>query len=241
MGLRVNKVLGWGLTNIKTNQDKEIVDSRINKDGYLFRDGEYDEKTWTFKGFKKFWQDNFIDGLELSLFKEFLEYEEINFTKSVFYNSEFGLPEVLLITISQKYRDSDKWHRWDEIIDFQEETFNHNQNSRYQIYPFGIFPWEGSFCDSEGQRWVDQNGKPFSSIAREFVKTKINKNLDMSQVEAAQTYWAKMLGFDSIEEADRNIVPILPEEIIMKCKYLQLFNNNKTIYQLRPMLYVFWR
>ncbi len=241
MGIRVHKALGWGLVDLQT-KNNEIIDSRINKKGFLFSDhSEKLDAPCTIGDFKKYWKNNLNEDDEYDIFKLMTTQENSEYLDNyIIYNSEFGLPEVLLINpISQvkKYGSrQNSWYRFDDIIDFQEETYNYHQKSRYQIFDFGIFPWEGSFCDSDGKNWVNRD-KPYHSIAFEFIKRKNNllhydKDTLMPLV--------RTLGFNTIKEAEENVLPEVPKEIQMICKYLNLFNNDKTIYQLKPMLYVWW-
>lgn len=37
-----------------------------------------------------------------------------------------------------------------------------------------------------------------------------------------------------------NASPSPPEEVVALCKYLMLFNDDETAYELRPILYVWW-
>ena len=52
MGIRIHKVMGYGLTNVVCKKEK-IVDPRFNPQGYLRSDSERQEEKWTFEKFKK--------------------------------------------------------------------------------------------------------------------------------------------------------------------------------------------
>lgn len=224
MGLRVNKVLGWGLTDMTSN------DFRINNYD-LFRNNQY-----SIEGFKKYWESNHINEMEYWLFKK-NDLKDISISHCISYDPEI-LSNVLVITPVSKIK---KWQRIDDIIDYQEETHNCNQLHHYQIFDFGIFPWIGSFCNSQGNRWTNTKEKPYHSVASEFIKIKNNKELNTDKKNNSLLSLAKSIGYNTVEEANKNIISVIPEEIQMMCNYLELFKNYQTIYQLRPMIYVFWR
>jgi hypothetical protein len=227
MGVQVNKVLGYGLTNVKTKNGK-IIDERIKKTGYMFKNN----RKWSIKNFQYFWEKNKFKSLsEYSIFEPD---NDIKIDMCINYCSED--PKTLIITPISSVKN---WSRRDDIIDYQDETYTYNQNDRHQIYDFGIYPWIYSFCDSNGERWVNKE-KPYYTIVREFIETKNNKQLTKYEIKDKLKYLTKLLNFTSIEEAEENILPLIPEEVQMLCRYLNLFNDKKTIYELRPMLYVFW-
>jgi hypothetical protein len=55
------------------------------------------------------------------------------------------------------------------------------------------------------------------------------------------TNTAQYLGFETVEEAEENIVPVVPDEIKALCEYLEIFNDINVVNQLRPIIYTFWR
>jgi hypothetical protein len=78
----------------------------------------------------------------------------------------------------------------------------------------------------------------YKQISKELEEVQDN-NVKLSLIKY-QLELVKKLGFSSIDEAEKEILPYTPEEIVMFCKYLRLFDDEETIYQLKPLLYVFW-
>lgn len=243
MGIRIHKVLGYGLTDIKTKITKRrtfINDDRFNPLGWFLSDYEERDDIWSFDGFMYYWKNHRQETkyLDYDIVFNLFYQEQIKEGKAlpdiyncVVYDNEYGLKNLLLIIPPSSVNE---WYRYDNIIDYHEEIeTNSSLSNRYIHIPWGIFPWYGCFTNLQGQRYTKIN----SSLASEFIRTKINKRKGYTkQLE----FYAKQLGFSSAKEAAKNIIPLIPEEVIVFCKYLNLFNDIDTIYQLRPMLYIYW-
>ena len=52
--------------------------------------------------------------------------------------------------------------------------------------------------------------------------------------------YAELMGFSDVEAAKRMLVPRVPDEIELLCRWLCLFNNDNTIFELKPMIYTYW-
>jgi hypothetical protein len=51
---------------------------------------------------------------------------------------------------------------------------------------------------------------------------------------------ARSLGFDNHQECDRYMKPKVPRNVQLLCEYCEVFTNRETVYELVPMLYVYW-
>ena len=232
MGIRVNKLLGYGLTDVKT-EGLKIVDERFNPDGYLGCGFSRQNSEFNFASFMEFWKENQAKkwsdfqitevSIRESVKSGKSQYPEMY--RSVAYESESGLPNVMVVTPPSCINHG--WRRRDDIIDWCEETEIYNGESRILTMPFGIFPWSGSFCHADGERWVGLQ----HSLVLEFMRK--------DRFETRESL-SKELGFSSVEEAQKDILPLIPEEVQVLCKYLKLFNDEKTIRTLIPMMYVYW-
>lgn len=249
MGIRVNKVLGYGLTDVKT-EGYEIVDERIDPLGFAMS-RDYEEEIWSLEGFRHYWKCH--DHEELSdrfLFEMMMRDYEAGRMRGTWrppelchcveHDAEFGDPKILLITPPSMHSS---WHRYDDDIDYHEETECHNQNRRYVEMPWGIYPWNGIFMKPDGTRWTQENGgglvlefmRSHGRIVREDFVLPVKKEIEFRE------QLARRLGFVNFVEALDNVLPLVPEEVQQLCRYLNLFNDDETIYHLRPMLYVYWR
>lgn len=244
MGIRVHKVLGYGLTDLKVDQDYELIDERINKNGFLkdgFEDYLLDNKSSVDK-FLEFYKNETDDKTDI-LASDYLllkmkmdeikqeKRDTIDITECINHDREFGLHNVMTITPMSMIGGVRSWKRYDDEIDFHEETNEHRQRNRVLKLPAGIFPWIGFYETKSGTKLADDGKVSYNTIAHHFKTTESLEN---------KRGFAELLGYKGIDEAENDIIASIPEEVKMLCKYLKLFNRDDTIYELEPMLYVFW-
>lgn len=237
MGIRVHKCLGYGLVDLNYDiHDLFLDDDRINEEGYLGLDWEEKEDKFTREGYLKY-----IEGIDSpriflpELTREITTKENWEPYKSVIYNWEFGEPNVLLIVPPS---DKKNWFRHDDTIDWIEETNCYSQANRYQVFNRGIYPYDG-YMDRRNGKLLNFSGfislKRLSKAMKNSYSTK-----ELVELQIAGDRIAKFMEFKDYYDAIDNIIPCIPEEVIYFCKYLKLFNNDETIFELRPMLYVYW-
>jgi hypothetical protein len=147
MGIRVHKVLGYGLTDLKVGQDFRIDDPRVNPQGILHADWNENGKRWS-KGIYRDW-----------LVKKKGEYGSDRFTiemeeagcvqegwrpqQSFVHDAEQGMGNILCVIPAAYYHE---WRRYDDAIDYYDEQ-NHwqhkGQGGRVVDIKGGIYPWIG--------------------------------------------------------------------------------------------------
>jgi hypothetical protein len=241
MGIRVTKVLGYGLTDVKTRK-YNIADSRINRKSPLLN---YDAKETL---------DDYLDWLRASTPDEnaltagfnidrwyFKEREEADFdwykktgatipADLIHHGTEYMEKNVLLI----RPLFCKDWQRHDDPIDYIEEGFKYKDvdtgvaNWCREI-PEGIFPWSGSFMNS-------RTGEPVKdgiTLWRVMTWKNWDKIYDLEET-------AIKCGFDSVEDMKANFAPQVPESIRDLVKWGKLFTNDDVWKQLRPMIYTYW-
>jgi len=223
VGIRVHKSVGYGLTDIEFDEEShKIVDKRVDPEGYLHHSYDVEEEDedkypWErdgAKGYKKWIKKNFTKdqrhssrGPHLDMFsfghwskKEIKSWDPF---KSVIHQGEFGLPNVLLVVPFGFYKS---WNRYDDTLDWCEETHCHEQMNRVVAFKRGIYPFNNVLVDPV-------SGAPY---------------LGLHHTEE-----------DALVKAGK-AVPRVPPEVSALCRYLKLFKDDKTILDLRPMLYVHW-
>lgn len=232
MGIRVNKTLGYGLTNVRPN------DPRFDPNGYMGMDDEDRQEAFSLENYKKWLgQQPEVNGsydlkCELSYTYGYKHQPYECFT----YDDEFGLRNVLNIRPMCK---AEEWRKYGNFIDYVEEEAN--GRGRVKVFTHGFHPWQSMFCDSRtGQRLDPNYSYNFNStmeVGRELRRKKRNfKNDPIPKLTA----WAEAMGFNSLSECVKYFAPMPPIELVYLCKFLQLFKNPLDIFQLRPMLYVYW-
>jgi hypothetical protein len=170
MGIRVNKVVGYGLTDLRYKRDKhhlckEMSDPRIDWDGF----GDMCDRAYATGGpaFMSWAEKNWEDLLRLEteewhlpmarvkefssicpfLLKDFFKrHKEWNLGRCIVHRNEFGLPGVLLLVPPmQAHEGVSGWMRHDDTIDWIEESMLHQARNRVVKLPCtGIYPYEGT-------------------------------------------------------------------------------------------------
>jgi hypothetical protein len=234
MGIRVHKLLGYGLTDIATSADREweIDDPRVNSKspGLTYTAPSIDEyRTWLEAQRES--GDIEID-LELSFLREPEPGDpRFDLDTAIVHQGEFGMPNVLVICPPTYQR---RWSRFDDAIDYIEETYlrkpaeepqaNHIETLRHGIYPFI------GYMDKRTGEGVDD--KIFNWIRG----TNAEKKLAESELDVLAQY----AGFESSADAWENVAPVVPRDIKNVATFLDLFTDDKAWLQLRPVLYTYW-
>lgn len=218
MGIRVKKMLGYGLTNVKPD------DPRINWVGLdMMHDLDVkDYLEWLNAG-------NGIDNSERHLLGHSLSHnEKINLYGCVVHDSEYGLSNVLCLRPTWLT----DWYRSDDAIDWVEETYlkaprNENGEAWVRTLRVSPYPFSGAYMDS---RTGVRLGPEVLSWMR--VRNAIDD-------ESIQNEMCALFGM-TYKQARRYVVPLVPDEIRNLAMFTGLFTSPDTWMQLRPMVYCWW-
>lgn len=239
MGIRVHKVLGYGLTDVKTRKWK-IADGRINSKSPLLNWDAKETLDDYLNWLKADYDPNDFSRLSMDMMY-FRDREEEGFdwykrtgvhvpADLVHHGIEYMEKNVLLIRpLSCK-----DWQRHDDPIDWLEESFKYQDEDSgvtnwYREIPAGIFPWSGSFMNAKtGERVKDD-----MTLWRTMTWKNWNRLYDIEKVAVAA-------GFDNAEDARKNLAPVVPDDIKDLVRWGKLFTNDDVWKQLRPMIYVYW-
>ncbi len=217
MGIKVKKAIGYGLLNVKKDDPRILlknIDDIFKKKLEDFR--EYLPHSQRFSVIDKAIENK-------ALFSDFIHYEP-----------ESG-KDILLFQVP-----GFDWTRRDDTIDYIEETYNHRQRTRIEVYDRGIYPYNIQFvnkntgkliaCGSEWMQW---------HLLK--IECAINGNTS-KYITANQMVYdlSKQVGFKDYTEARNSIIPMIPKIIILLCEWLKLFKDPMTVYELKPMLYIYW-
>jgi hypothetical protein len=214
MGIRIHKVLGYGLVDFKFENWK-FVDERFND----IQPFIYDEnpESWNISNYikwlKKF--DTFDAKFESISLKE--EPSTENLADCFVHKGEYGDPNIFVI-MPPVFRK--QWRRYDDIIDYYGETQCVNW---HKVLYDGIQPYTGNFIDNRsGKEVVD--GIAYFTFRNKKFKDEL----------------AKKLGFKDSRECDKYLTPKIPECVKYLCEYCNLFKDKSTVWQLKPMIYTYW-
>ena len=237
MGIRIHKMLGYGLTDVIADTDNWDLrtDPRFDPKGYMF---EGDDTTFTSKGFMEYIDerieevgDEDFDQFDLKLLKRQIDPMMREIYNSVIYDMEFGSAEVILFIPPTSVK---QWSRYDDIIDYYDPA---NQTEDGGIAESvikidrPIWPWE-SYINIKTM-------PPMRLTGMQYQTYNTIQNLGFEKMIKPEEA-LKSVGVDTKEELDKFIVPIIPAELVELIKYLKIFKNDEDIYQLRPMIYGYW-
>jgi len=231
MSTRINKLLGYGLKDVKSKKFN-IIDPRFNlEDGYFAFDSEKQENKFTFKKFiqhlkNKIEQDEKPSMLSFEVY-DYKKNKDKNIYELVHFDPEFGLPNVVLFQTTSK-----DWSRYDDIIDYIDAK---NCKPKVTTINRPIYPYESWTNLKTGLNYLEIDGKRLQLV--EFLQA---INWMIKHKQPCNLEYLNEFGFDSIEDAKTNIVPMVPEIIKELCIYLKVFKDESTILQLKPMIYTYW-
>lgn len=229
MGMRINKMLGYGLTDVAT-EDYRITDPRINADSFLLGPNvppaeDYiaflertadmnDSEVWLETGLLKGDTGADADSSDLCTWR-----------------CEYGLPNVLLL----RPFGFAKWHRWASPIDVEEEAIRgKGMDYRVERTISGLEPWSGLHMDVRTGGRIEGNTV---NLWRRVINGLSEDDTDRLPILNAL---ARAMGYADHAEAERYIAPYVPDEIRRICQWGELFTSPEVCFQLRPLLYTYW-
>lgn len=251
MGIRLHKVLGYGLIDVKPDKYNILDDPRFNPNGYFGIDQELaDEQDFTQEKYIEYLKEQksifekacesdsdddakdclFESSMDLAIDQAFFNRlnqsgETWHINECFAYQSEYGLPNVMCI-VPPCY--SKAHNRYADDIDYYEERIKNPKEINYfNVLKHGIYPYEGFYFDKN-------TGKDIHADIRGYFFIKESGRLERAE-ELAKSY-----GFDSAEHLEASVKPVIPDPIKAICKFAKIFKDDKTIFDLIPILYVYW-
>lgn len=239
MGIRVHKAIGYGLTDVKY-RDLKCIDPRFDPEGWMMNRDSHEDGTFTVKGYLKYCdaiikdlKDRDVKNdpmwmLSTHWMKESIAKSKWELWNSIEWDAEFGLGRVLHFVVP----GCPHHKRYDDIIDYYEEQGKGGNCMRATLLGRALYPWEGYIDSRTGKRLNSIVGlmlNDFKVLKR--MKHKLSPNFHRDRIRNA----AKD---DTI--LPEHCVPDIPPELVALCKYVKMFKDPLTIYQLRPMVYVYW-
>ena len=239
MGIRVHKVIGYGFDDltIKTGQFDICLDSRFNPDGYSCASYEDREKKWPMEEFQVQLKTmaantNDWDSINYALLNQCIDRGDfIDFDYLMTWDTEGGLPNVCVFVPPG---NSERWCQNDGQIDYYEETIRNNQEPHVLLINRTIYPYDV---------YVDLRDNPPSRVKdrlyRDAKFMPLNTD-DQEMITKFRDVVVEDMGFDTWEELDKTIVPMVPSELIAALIYLKVFKDPMDAYHLKPMIYTYW-
>lgn len=237
MGIRINKVLGWGLCDVQTKETFTVTDPRFS--GLLnekncwdiiegrckafagwIRDPEKHQEAAEALG--KAWGQPLDDTefrLEISWLKKSVEKKDHYYC----YDPEYGDPSVIVFL---PIETSSQWWRHDDTIDYY-EAGEPSSNVKPLTRRCGIYPFLG-MCR------IPNTGP-----------SKFPNRIGPADYNQMVGRWDKdlppLVKEPYLTDLKRNYRPVIPTSILLWTYYVGIFANwEKTVQELRPMIYTFW-
>ena len=231
MGIRIHKVLGYGLNNLK-NKDPRIQPDFFDRWGEHGYDGT-DFIKWL-KANKKPAKVMLSTVLGVEPFRVgsgmwACSDIELNTGSLIHCDQEYGMSKVMVLS-SIETKD---WYRYDNIIDYIESSPQAKCIDLFKTRKqTGIYPYEGMTL-IPGRR----------NIAKELGLCKTN-SMSGGTYNQLVGNWSKKLPpiNDSglLTHLKNDWVPQIPEAILLFTLYARIFREPLMAYQLRPLLYTWW-
>lgn len=220
MGIRIHKMLGYGLYDLEADID-HITDKRINIEKFEKICEKLPDFHFFMRSFKK------IKKPEERLFTSNIE--EKYFSNTIIYDPEYGFPNVMCFIPPDK---TNSWFRYDCMIDHY-DCLDQQEPTYFKLLNHGIHPYDldkynlltgekltsKQYLESRRKLKFTNNSLPLSSVSCELFNLPEYSNLGDLR---------KIIGFE------------IPELLRHYLKWVGIFNDEKTIDTLKPMIYVYW-
>jgi hypothetical protein len=132
------------------------------------------------------------------------------------------------------------WRRYDDPIDYTEETQVFTQVNRVISLSRGLYPWDFSYMDSRTGVVLETEKRGQFIFLRELRKVSQEDPEKSQEFSEVRRQLVEKLGFSSEEECEKFTVPIVPESVQYFCEFGKIFTDPLTVFQLRPLIYVYW-
>lgn len=248
MGTRVHKVIGYGLDDVNNTTGKFDIseDDRFNPEGFFCLEEKVREERFLLKEFaiqlnlviaNNDWSDTFPLRLLLHDIEEGrFTFENFDFLMT--WNPEFGMSNVCVF--NQHGRQSDSF-RYDNLIDYYEETINHKQENHVLLLNRPIYPnikWVDT--RTTPPKWLDREGEMTFDVIQKATEDEVEGRHEFTLTQEQKNKLARDVGFDTVTDLLDNVAPMIPEDLVEIIRYLKVFNDPSTIYTLKPMIYTYW-
>lgn len=243
MGIRIHKAIGYGLSDVKVDDEFGLCDERFYKrSAFMYaRNAHYTnaersaEDVYTLQGFIDFCQTHLHKTCALLETHALKRLDTWDIDSCFIHETESDLNNVFIV-IPPTQSD---WYRYNDIIDYIELTNSTTYTDSFKHVQQGIYPYSGVHQNAKGERlkpikscswWRWYNSCLDGDIPQEHIQL-YNILMDES---------SRSLGFKDFHDARDNIAPYVPDIVRAFCTYTKLFVDPNMVLRLRPMLYTWW-
>jgi hypothetical protein len=245
LSYRLQKALGYGFVDVKTDGHGRASDERINSSSFIldfevFID-KYEDSAEAFEDYIDFIKNNNLKtDLDSISFLEEAKNNKVSVDSALTYNFEYGLDSVLCITPFSQLHRSDPWKRSGNTLDAYEAQLTKGDQwdkPVLEIIPGGIYPFLGIYVDKRTWRNI--------RITEVDSWNRLNKECEemgyvSEYMEPKMDEAAKRAGFETWQEARENLVEAPPNDIVNLIRWSGLLTDEKYLLEIKPMLYTYW-
>lgn len=225
MGIRIHKMLGYGLTDVDP-----VLDARLNRDSPVFRyalEGVTHVEEY-FKWVEAHGPRSF--DVAKSMLKSSRKRGEGEFLLQNCFQwgtADGGLQNVLCVR-PLAWTD---WYRYDSAIDYAEQTYSKKgQRDVVKVLNHGHYPHVG-YMDA-------RTGEPLPKDADPWGYWRV-RNGGVEDLDTLDMF-AHLAGFVDHAEASKFMVPLVPNEVRWLCEFAELFTDPTHVKDMRPLIYTWW-
>ena len=226
MGIRINKMVGYGLINV-TN---DVFHSEFFDKLYDHELPDYFEWLETLP---KDEHEIFFEAVMKKAYEKKPTFKYPDLPDSCF-NMDKNVDKkdhLLSFCIRPLYHQN--WYRYGDTLDHIEQsilgTDDYKIVSATQYLEVGIFPYNGFFVST-------LTGE---SISIELMNT-VNALLGILDDEIIISEYLSQIGFTTINQFKHCVKPKIPDEIVRICQYFDMFHSPSVVQSLRPMYMSWW-
>jgi len=238
MGIRIKKVLGYGLVDVKT-ENGVITDDRFNQE---FIDNMFYHEDKTIEGYFEFAKSQTHKGqfdTHLATDISFIGGKAPMLDDFLTYDGEGGLPNVLVLTPITGV----EWKRYDNQIDYYDERTRGywSCEPHVEVLTTPLYPYDSYINNETGERANIEVRENIYDVRNTQLDLKQNKNMSPEAIKGLYdriTLALEDLGCKSHWTEKWNV--IIPTQIQDYCNYMEMFKDTSTMWKLQPMIYTYW-
>lgn len=234
MGIRINKCLGYGLTDLTGHDDRRFTESiyDISERAFDLTLEDFFKYCQVNNGLSNYFNLTFAEMIFMSKgHDERLKTSNLN--NWIIYDDECEANTVVFIPPGH-----DDWHRHDDIIDYVESSYLSKEGPQNEVIDLtvGIYPFNSLYMDS-------RNGCRVTTIPvyldfiRATEKLPDDKPLPDDWLNGIPPHY---FPFKTIGEIRKYYRPIVPIDITLFCRFMNVFRDDNTLKYLRPLMYTYW-
>lgn len=212
MSAELNKMAGWGLSGLMTDDDGQVIDPRVNTDSPLLTG------TARLTDFQAA-----LSGVDVVTHAD-PKLADDEPSRSVVLDREVLIVRPVWLPA---------WHRVGDHLDRAGELGEPEDGARLEYLPSAMWPYSNLYMDAH-------TGAELGEEVEAFVRATRSTTFDTLDDAARDDLARATTGFASLAQAQMRVVPGVPSAVRALVTWGRLFTDPSVVHQLRPALYTWW-